>query len=267
MKYKPEESTLIAYLYGELSVEESKKVADYLSSDEEARKELEELKSTLSIMGELKDKEVDIPTFTFDQSSQVVVGSAPVTNFWRRSLAIAASIALLFFVGYLTRFNASYGEEGFQVGFGEKDSGYTQQQVQSMIAEAIEANNDNLNQKFANSEAGIKEFVADNNQSLQAKFVNQVQKEPMTESDFEHERQQYLSYLKQLVEDSELTQKQYTDQVMTDFAIFLDIQRQNDMQVFQTRFNNLEDNTELNRYKTDQILSNLGSDVESTNQY
>lgn len=266
MNYKPEESTLISYLYGELSTEESEKVETYLSENVEARKELEEMKSALSIMGQLKDKEVDVPTFTFDQTSNVIVASSS-SNFWRKSLAIAASIALLIFVGYLTRFNVSIGDRGFQLAFGEQDSGYSQAEVQSMIAQAIADNNSNLNQKFASTEAGIKEYVLDNNQELQTKFVNQVSKPSITESEFEHERQQYLSYLKQLIEDSEQSQKTYTDQVMTDFAIFLDIQRQNDMQVIQTRFNNLEDNTELNAYKTDQILSNLGSDLENPNQY
>lgn len=266
MKYKPEETTLISYLYGELSVEEQAKVEEYLSGNEEARKELEEMKSTLSIMGQLKDNEVDIPTFTFDHSSKVVVGNS--FTVWRRYIAIAASITLLFLVGYLTRFNASYDEDGFKMAFGEPASGYSQDEVQSMIAAAIEKNNENLNQKFVNAEAGMKDYVAENNESLQTRFVSQVSKQPISESDFEYERQQYLSYLKQLIEDSESSQKRYTDQAMTDFAIFLDIQRQNDMEVIQTRFNNLEDNTELNRFKTDQILSTLVPDnVEDTNQY
>ncbi|MEP1033820.1 hypothetical protein [Ekhidna sp.] len=267
MNYKPEESTLISYLYGELSAEENRKVEEYLSGNDEAASELEELKSTLSIMGQLKDKEVDVPTFTFDHSAKVVVANGSASLFWRQSMAIAASIALLLFIGYLTRFNVSVGEDGFQLAFGEQNKGFSQVAVQSMIAEAISENNNNLNQKLATTEAGIKEYVKDNNQSLQSKFVSQVSEQPMSESDFEHERQQYLSYLKQLIEDSEQSHKVYTDQIMTDFAIFLDIQRQNDMQVIQTRFNNLEDNTELNAFKTDQILSNLGSTLENPNQY
>ncbi|WP_436515815.1 anti-sigma factor family protein [Ekhidna sp. To15] len=267
MKYKPEEATLMSYIYGELSTEEQAKVEEYLSGSEEARKELEELKSTLSIMGQLKDKEVDIPTFTFNQSSQVVVADHPTVSFWRKSMAIAASIALLIFIGYLTKFNVSVGDQGFQMAFGNQNEGFSQEEVQSMIAEAITENNSELNKKLANSEAGIKEYVADNNQSLQNQLVKRVSNQPQSQSDFESERQQYLDYLKQLIEDSEITQKRYTDQVLTDFAIFLDIQRQNDMEVFQTRFNNLEDNTELNSFKTDQILSNLGSTVENPNQY
>ena len=266
MNYKPEESTLISYLYGELSTEEKKKVEEYLSGNEDAEKELEDLRATLSIVGQLKDKEVDIPTFTFDSSSKIVV-SGTTGTFWKKSLAIAASVALILFMGYLTRFNASFENGEFQLAFGEQASGYNQEQVESMIAQAISKNNDNLNQKFTNTEAGIKEYVSNENQSLQAQFVSQINRKPLTESDFEYERQQYLSYLKQLIEDSESSQKRYTDQVMTDFAIFLDIQRQNDLEVIQTRFDNLQDNAELNQFQTNQILANLISTVEDPNQY
>ncbi len=267
MKYKPEESTLISYLYGELSAEEQAKVEEYLSGNEEARRELEELRSTLSIMGQLKDKVVDVPTFTFDQSSRVVVAEASTVSFWKKTMAIAASVAVLIFIGYLTNFNVSVGEQGFQLAFGNQNSGFSHEEVQSMITEAIAKNNNELNRQLASREADIKEFAADRDQSLQNQFVKQVNNGAKSEPDWESERQQYLAYLKQLIEDSEAMQKRYTDQVLTDFAIFLDIQRQNDMEVFQTRLNNLEDNTELNSYKTDQILSNLGSDVENPNQY
>ncbi|MEO9484259.1 MAG: hypothetical protein ABJG47_12460 [Ekhidna sp.] len=268
MNYKPEESTLIAYLYGELTAEEQKKVEAYLSGNEEARKELDELSETLSIMGQVKDKEVDIPTFTFDQSSKIVVSGASAFGYWQKSLAIAASIALVLFIGYITRFNASYDGDGFQLAFGSQNEGYNQEQVESMIELAIAKNNNTLDQKFASTEAGMKEYVADNSQSLQTQFVSNMDKRSLSEADFEQQKRVYLSQLKQLVENSELAQKKYTDEVMTDFAIFLDIQRQNDLQVIQTRFNNLQDNAELNQFQTNQILANLISSVDGgSNQY
>ena len=266
MNYKPEESTLISYLYGELSGEQKKKVEEYLSGNKEAGRELEELKSALSIMNELKDKEVDIPTFTFDQPTKVIAGSAEGYGFWRRSMAIAASIALVLFIGYLTKFSASYTKDGFEVAFGNSTAGYSQEEVKQMITDAIERNNADFSQKLARSEDGMRTYISDQNESLQSQLVNQRNNPPQSESSLEYQRREYLSQLKQLLEDSELSQKQYTDQALTDFAVFLDIQRQNDMQVIQTRFNNLEDNTELNRFKTDQLISNLISN-EDPNQY
>ncbi|MEQ8907424.1 hypothetical protein [Ekhidna sp.] len=262
MSYKPEESTLIAYLYDELEGADRKKVEEYLSGNVLAQKELEELKDTLSIMGHLKDKEVEIPTFTFENASQVVVGKKSEISFWRRSFAIAASIALVMLIGYVTEFKVAWNE-GFQLSFGESATEYNQQEVESMIAAAIEKNNKELDQRIENTAASLKQFVDDENQSFQTKLTSQVSQP----EGFESQRKQYLEQLRQLVEASELAQKKYTDQVLMDFAIFLDMQRQNDLEVIQTRFDNLQNNTELNQLQTNQILANLISTVEDPNQY
>ncbi|MEO9870534.1 anti-sigma factor family protein [Ekhidna sp.] len=263
MNYKPEEQTLIAYLYGELSGDEKKKVEEYLSGNDNARKELEELTSVRSIFGNLKDREVDIPTFTFSDSSKVVVGQRPSFNFWKKTLAIAASVVLVLFVGYLTKFQVSLGSEGFQVAFGEtKEQDYDQAQVESMIASAIKQNNDQLNDQLQNTEAGMKQLIADKSQSLQAQFVNQ---KTFDNNEFVDQRQQFLETFRKMLETSELDQKKYTDEVLTDFAIYLDVQRQNDIEVIQTQFNNLQDDAELNQIQTNEILANIISSVDQPN--
>jgi hypothetical protein len=268
MSYKPEESTLIAYLYDELEGADKKKVEEYLFGDEAAQKELEELKDTLSILGHLKDKEVEIPTFTFENASQVVAGGKSEISFWRRSLAIAASIALVMLVGYATEFKVALNE-GFQLSFGVSTTGYNQQEVESMIASAIEKNNNELDQRIDNTEASLKQFVDDKNQSFQNRLVSQVSQSSEHGNQTSFDKQQFLTMFKELLEESELAQKKYTDEAMTDFAIFLDIQRQNDLEIIQTRFNNLQDDAEINQLQTNQILANIISTVDqpSLNQY
>lgn len=261
MSYKPEETTLIAYLYGELSEAEERRVEDYLSGNEDARKEFEEFKAARLIMGRLKDREVEVPSFSFSEPTNVVVGSLN-KSVWMRALAVAASVVLVLLFGYLTKFHVSYNENGFEMAFGEQEKGYNQTQVETMIAEAIEKNNEEINERLASAETGIQEFVSENTQSLKNSLVRQV-----NHSDFDNQKKQYLAMLKEMIESSELAQKKYTDEVMTDFAIFLDIQRQNDLEVIQTRFNNLQDNAELNQFQTNQILANLISTVEDPNQY
>ncbi|WP_421764913.1 anti-sigma factor family protein [Ekhidna sp.] len=262
MSYKPEESTMIAYLYGELSEVERKKVEEYLSGNDDARKDFEELKSTQSILNKLKDREVEVPIFSFSDSKNIVVNSDSGRSIWMRSLSIAASIILVLLFGYLTKFHVSYDENGLQMAFGEQKNNYSQTEVERMIAAAIDKNNEEINERIASTETGIQEFVSENTQSLKNSLVSQV-----NQTDFENQRRQYLSMLKEMIESSELEQKKYTDEVMTDFAIFLDIQRQNDLEVIQTRFNNLQDNAELNQFQTNQILANLISTVEDPNQY
>lgn len=265
MSYKPEESTLIAYLYDELEGADKKKVEEYLFGDEAAQKELEELKDTLSILGRLKDKEVEVPTFTFENASKVIVGKESEVSFWRKSLAIAASIALVFLVGYATEFKVNWSD-GLQLSFGESPAGYNQQEVELMIASAIEKNNAKLDQRMENTEASLKQFVTNNNETFQSRLVSQTSDQGNQAA---YDKKQFMAMFKELIEESELDQKKYTDEAMTDFAIFLDIQRQNDLEIIQTRFNNLQDNAEINQLQTNQILANIISTVDqpSLNQY
>ena len=89
MSYKVDESTLMAYLYDELSAEEKQKVEAYLNENESARKELEALQEARWVMGKIKEREVEVPHFTFDQPG-VVVGSESA-RWWKFPMGIAAS--------------------------------------------------------------------------------------------------------------------------------------------------------------------------------
>ena len=50
MSYKPDESTLVAYLYNELKAEERAIVETYLESHPEMKKELDEIRREISNM-------------------------------------------------------------------------------------------------------------------------------------------------------------------------------------------------------------------------
>ena len=72
-----------------------------------------------------------------------------------------------------------------------------------------------------------------------------------------------------MLENSEQSQKDYMDRSLQDMAVFLDIQRRNDLDVIQTQFQNISDDAEFNQLQTNQILTNLISSVEQqpSNQY
>lgn len=268
MSYKPEESKLIAYLYDELSEKEKREVEEYLSGNDEAREELDELKTTRSLLSGIKDKEVDVPSFSFNNGSKVVVDQGITFNFWKKSLAIAASIALILFIGYLTEVRVTVGGEGFEMAFGDSSNSYDEQQVEQMIANAIARNNQEISNDLTNTRASLMEVVNENHQQLKTQLVDQNSYSGVDEK-LSDQKREFLQLFKQMLENSELDQKKYTDEVITDFAIYLDIQRQNDLEVIQTRFDNLKDNTELNQIQTNEILANLISTVEqpSLDQY
>lgn len=265
MSYKPEESVLIAYLYGELSDEESRKVEAYLSENEEARVELDELKDTRSILGKLPDKEVSVPSFVFDESPKVVVSNkAGIFQLWRKPLAIAASISLIIFIGYLSNANFSIGEGGVQLSFGTTEveqEMFTKEDVQQMIQAAVSENNRLVNQKLDGYQNDLTQMVSNNGSTS---GINQDQ----IDDYMENWRQQSIETLAGLLEASELSQRKYTDDLLRELAVYLDIQRQNDLNVIQTRFDNLIDDAELNQMQTNRILTNLLSNSDQpSNQY
>lgn len=261
MSYKVNESMLMAYLYGELSEEEREKVEAYLSEHEEARTTLEALRETQSILGKVKDREVDVPSFVFDETDKVVVSTTTLSMFWQRSLAIAASLALLILIGYVTRMNVSIGNQGMQLSFGDAPSQPTvdQEQLQEMIRQAVAEKNQSLDQRMGDLSQQVNLLATQETPAIDNKVIEKY---------LATLKEQNISIMSGLMETSNLAQKEYTDGVIRDFALFLDIQRQSDLDVIQTRFENLVDDTEWNQRQTNQILTNLlTTSNQPINQY
>ncbi|MEQ9466565.1 MAG: hypothetical protein RLN88_04085 [Ekhidna sp.] len=258
MSYKPDESTWLSYIYDELSAKERKEVEQYLIENEDARKEVEELKEAQAVLGKIRDREVTAPTFSFDTAK--VISMSNTEKWWRKPLAVAASISLIILTGYFVQLKISYGEEGFSMAFGVQQSsqGYSESEVESLIQKAIATNNETFLEQLKSSEEEVKKLV----DSEAKKSKREI------DSYLIAQRNQSIEVLRGLTEQSELAQQKYTDDVLQDFAIFLELQRQDDMEVIQARFENLADDTQLNRMQTNQLISNLYSDENRpANQY
>lgn len=276
MSYKPDESTLAAYLYGELSKDEHAQVSGYLATHPEVKKELEEIKSMQKVMGKLQDKEVTEPSFVFENPAVVVVSKHPFLNsFMKLTMGMAASIALLLLVGYFTSLNVSFQENGIQLSFGALEkintpeiNSLTEANVKAWMQESLVANNENLLSKIDEVESQLSDQV-----DLQ-KVTHANQMKSLTSSNKIDQGiiDQYVSQLKQenkdiilsLVEVSERNQQQYMSAMITDFSAYLDQQRNNDLEVIQTSFNNLKDNTEISQIETNEILASIISTVNGT---
>lgn len=264
MSYKPKESTLISYLYGELDGEEKKRLELYLSEHPEARNELDEMKGVLGIMGHAKDREVEVPMFSFTSPSKVIVDSRDWGTWWRYPLGIAASLVLLMVVGYLTSFNVSSKEGQLSIAFGDQKDVtgevFTKDQVREMINLALDENNRLVNQQIENTKKNLLTQVAHQSpvkidQQLLNEYIQRL-------------RQYNASTMAGLLEESEQEQRRYTDQIVQDLAIFMDLQRQDDMELIQTRIENLSEDTRRFNQQTGQILTSLLSDeTQNENQY
>ncbi|MDH5476646.1 MAG: hypothetical protein OEX22_13190, partial [Cyclobacteriaceae bacterium] len=156
MSYKPDESTLVAYLYNELNTKERSKVEEYFKAYPEKKKELDEITSMRQLLGKWEDKEVTAPSFVFDNSDVVVVSkSIWKTGFFRTTVGVAASIALLMVVGYFTNLSVTKNETGIYLSFGQQVKvkeeaipSLTEADIKLIMQETLNKNNDSLLSKI-----------------------------------------------------------------------------------------------------------------------
>lgn len=279
MSYKPQEHDWLAYLYGELEGAEREKVEQYLLSSPEAREEYESFKNLRAVMGNIGDKEVIAPPIFIGDSKQVYFWQ---TSVFKTVMSIAATLLLLMVVGKLTdiRVNASGNE--FKISFGEPSvprevpvqvASIKAEDVQNMINASLQQNNTVMQISWKESQAQLDASIRQNLAKNSGK-IDQLVREAATAS-----QDQIRSYVSSLQTENvnmvknyfELTsseQKAYVENLLVDFAKYLKQQRNDDLQLVQTRLNSLEQNTSVFKEETQQILSSIittvGAPVKTT---
>jgi hypothetical protein len=144
----------------------------------------------------------------------------------------------------------------------QDQSTLTSAEVQDMINAALAQNNQtmevswqqtqrkldaSLRENLANTSSKIDQLVRESSLASQAQiqdFVATMQAENM---------QTVKSYF-QL---SSAEQKSYVEGLLVDFAKYLQQQRQDDLQLVQTRINSMQKNTDVFKQETEQILTSL----------
>ena len=184
MNYKPNESELMAYLYGELEGEAKRKVEQYLAEHDEERRALENLSSVSNLLGRVKDKEVIAPPIFIGDAKQRYFWDVP---YFKTIMSIAASLLLLMMVAYLTGTQIKMSGNEFKISFGKQpeiipaekqevkptESSLTATQVQEMINSSLATNNESLQTSFEVSQqkldASIRKSLASNSVRLMLK--------------------------------------------------------------------------------------------------
>lgn len=252
MSYKPDESILISWLYGELDEVEKAKVEKYFQENPDELKKVQQLGGVKDIMSNVRDKEVIAPPLFMDDDVKVV----PIwkTSSFRTIATIAASFLLIIVVGKVLGTEIRYNSGSVVISFGKPvpaEGGLTAMQVQQMIDESSSRNKEALDiaieQSLANNTAKINDLVRQASNASKAdirNFVSSLQQDNLT---------QVHDYL-QL---SSADQRKYTDNLIVEFSKYLQEQRNQDLNMFQTRFSKLEQNTDDLKTETEQILASI----------
>lgn len=280
MSYKPDESILAAYLYGELPKDVYAQVTAYLAEHPDAKKELEEIKSMQKMIGKLQDKEVTEPSFVFENPSIVVASKHSfLSSFMKLTIGMAASVTLLLLVGYFTELNVSFEDNGMLLSFGKietipsvETNNISEENIKEWMQESLAVNNESILSKINEVETHLTNQVDNQKKTT----TNQIKSLQANQGIDQNIIDQYVSQLQEenkeiilsLVNLSEHNQQKYMNKMIADFSAYLDEQRINDLEVIQTSFNNLKDNTEISQIETNEILASIISTVnEPKNQF
>jgi len=275
MSYKPDESTLIAYLYDELDAKEAEKVQDYLDQNPEVVKKLQGFNEARNILSHANDQEVIAPPIFMDH--------AHASRFWQNSyfktvMSIAASILFLLVAARLIGPEISYSGEELRISFNrdkqiEKPIAQTitpsisPVEVQDMINASLVKNNELVSSEWENNnkklQASLKNSLTNNSEKIDElmKVASQASQEQVR-TFVASLQQDNLQLMKDYMQLSAKDQKVYVESLLVDFSKYLQEQRKQDLMLFQTRMSSIEKNTDQFKQETEQILANIISNPE-----
>jgi hypothetical protein len=277
MNTKPNEQDWMAYLYGELEDDEKERMDQYLLVNTEARVEFEKFKAVRHMMSAAEDKEVIAPPIFVGDAKQRFLWNTP---HFRMIVSIAASLLLVLLAAKATGIRISVKDNEFRLGFGQVTDQIPQTQtlidkpmltaseVQQMINQSLGENNLIMQASLKESQQKLDASIK-RNLAVNSGFVNQLVKEAATAS--QEQIRQYVSGIQtenmRVVKDYfQLTadeQKRYMQDLLVDFTQYLQQQRANDLQLVQTQLNSLQQNTNVFKQETEQILTSIISSVGS----
>lgn len=276
MNYKPDESTLIAYLYGELDAKEVEKVQGYLNHNPEVLKKLQGLNEVRSALSHAGDQEVIAPPIFMDATSHA-------SRFWQSGyfktvMSIAASILFLLVAARLIGPEISYSSGELRISFnGNKQiekpveqviiPSLSSSEVQDMINTSLIKNNEQISSEWESNnkklQASLKSSLTNNSEKIDElmKVASQASQEQVR-TFVASLQQDNLQLMKDYMQLSSKDQKAYVESLLVDFSKYLQEQRKQDLVLFQTRMSSIEKNTDQFKQETEQILANIISNPE-----
>lgn len=271
MSYKPKEADWMAFLYGEMLPEERERMENYLQQNPSAQKQLDEYKALQNMLQVVEDKEVIAPPIVVGDSRQRFLWDVP---YIKTVMSIAASLLLLMVVGRVTNTTIATDEAGLHISFGAPtptktvevtQASLTQEQVQQLIDASLKQNNVQWESSLEENKKAMTVAMRNNVASHKR---NSEQLDMLVQQVASASKEQVQSYvaslqtqnMKMMQEYMQLTsneQKDYMEDLLVDFAKYLQQQRNDDLKLLQTKITDVEQNNNLFKAETEQILTSI----------
>ncbi|MBX2843485.1 MAG: hypothetical protein KTR26_17065 [Flammeovirgaceae bacterium] len=275
MSNRPDQSTLISYLYGELDEQENNKVKAYLEENLEVLKEFEALQNTRSLLSHLEDVPVNQPFILNTDHSGFTRQKNPQV-FWQRWSGVAAALLVILISVVVWQLNFEIENNELRIGFQdqktppaiENDPVYSIQNLQDqeeylkmLVAEVLKEKQENELLEMQDWKSNIHNEVNALKISIsQQKSIQLAQKpipnQEMTELINQIREDNYTAMIK-LLEYSNEQQKVYAQEMLTNFNDYLEGKRKKDLEVIEYAINNLKSRTDLKQEETEIMITKL----------
>lgn len=273
MNYKPDEGTLMAYLYGELDATETEKVEQYLQQHPQMREQLQQINNVRKTLSSLNDVEVIAPPVFVDQEQH----SIPFwkAGYFKITMGIAASFLFLLVAARLIGPEVTYSNGELRISFNDAvknpvvEQSLTANEVQQMINTSLVKNNETIALNWEESNQKIQESLQRNLTSNSARIDKLISVASQASQDQVRTfvsglQEENLKLMQDYFKLSSKDQQAYVENLLVDFTKYLNEQRKQDLILFQARMNNIEKNTDQFKQETEQILASIISNPEGT---
>ncbi|GIV37521.1 MAG: hypothetical protein KatS3mg032_1900 [Cyclobacteriaceae bacterium] len=254
---RPDESLLTAYLYGELDEQQRAEAEQYLAENPEARQELATLQAIRTRLAALSDKEVIVPQSVYEN----IRAKKTFPRFAVNLLAIAASVTLILISGWVAGIELKWHGNELHITFGrervsENPQQLTRDDVQLMINETLARHTVAATDAPADLEKQVQNWVkaslpaqtAKENQPNLDEYLRQYTAALYTEN---------ARIMREYINLASAEQRQAIEELLLDYTRYLNEQRQSDLEKLYTRLYTIEQNTELYKQETNQLLTGI----------
>jgi len=248
----------------------------YLAQHPEERQQVNALRNVLGLLGSLHDKEVIAPPLP--------VAPAPrATNRWlsgplKTMMGMAASLLVLLVAAHLLGMQINHADGRWQITFRQQPKqpatgqSLTKDEVASLVAHALAqqqvAFDKRLQQRDRDWQRELEKTLAASNAKIDGLIKNNtVGTQQQVQAFVAGLQEQNLKTMQQYLQLSNKEQNKYVENLLVDFAKYLQEQRHQDLQFLQARVQTVEKNTDELKQETEQILASIisGGGVEKSN--
>ncbi len=266
---KNQEEKIIDYLYGELKGKDLQDFESWLMKNPKAMEEVKQLRDLRAALKSIPDQEVIVPSeLTGPSQSGAGKGRSRLLNgafLWAGAIAAAVTLVILVGVALGVRIEAGGGQVVIAFGDGIEDSRQhetpgdllTKAEMEQILAKREDA----LQSEIGNS---IRDIRKDLDEDLNTRLASWSSGGSSKGISGQAEMNKIIESLRQeLQKDNE----EYLNHVLTEFYMYMESQRADDLQYYQARLNNLEDETNLFQYEAGAMLTSLtGNPVFGNNK-